>query len=103
VAPLSFLVGTLVRSDQRQRSEHLAGLIQKRLIERGRRFVPDLTDRGVKSAMFYVLVGAQMPAVLVEASFITQPEEARALSMPDYRNSLAAAMAEGITRYLAGN
>jgi N-acetylmuramoyl-L-alanine amidase len=96
-------VGTLVRGEQRQRSERLARHVQKNVLSQGRRFLPDLADRGVKSAMFYVLVGAQMPAVLVEASFLTQPKEARALATPAYRNALAAGMAAGIARYLAEN
>ena len=69
----------------------------------GRRLLPELADRGIKSAMFYVLVGAQMPAVLVEASFITQPDEARALTTPAYRDALAVGMAQGIAKYLAEN
>jgi N-acetylmuramoyl-L-alanine amidase len=103
VSPLQFLVGTLVRSEQREQSERLARLIQRDTLGLARRFLPDLTDRGVKSAMFYVLVGAQMPAVLVEASFITQPEEAQALAMPRYREALAQGIAQGIAEYLGQN
>lgn len=61
----------------------------------------DLDDRGVKSALFYVLVGARMPAVLLEASFLTKPEEAAALRLEAYREALAAGIAEGIVRYVA--
>jgi N-acetylmuramoyl-L-alanine amidase len=103
VAPLQFLLGTLVRSDQRERSERLAWAVQRATLARGRYLLPALADRGIKSAMFSVLVGAQMPAVLVEASFITQPEEARALTTPAYRDALAIGMAEGIAKYLAEN
>ena len=89
VAPMQFLMGTLVRREQRERSEHLAQAVQEHTLAQGRRLLPELADRGIKSAMFYVLVGAQMPAVLVEASFITQPDEARALTTPAYRDALA--------------
>ena len=65
-------------------------------------FVPDLADRGVRKAMFYVLVGARMPAVLVEASFLTYEPEARALTKPKYRRALADGIASGIASYLHG-
>ncbi|MFT3922826.1 MAG: N-acetylmuramoyl-L-alanine amidase [Myxococcales bacterium] len=103
VAPMQFLVGTLVRREQRERSERLAHAVQEKTLAQGRRLLPELADRGIKSAMFYVLVGAQMPSVLVEASFITQPDEARALTTPAYRDALALGMARGIAKYLAEN
>jgi N-acetylmuramoyl-L-alanine amidase len=62
----------------------------------------ELPDRGVKSAMFYVLVGARMPAILVEASFLTQPEENLALATERYRQALSEGIAEGILRYSRG-
>ncbi|MAC28245.1 MAG: hypothetical protein CMH59_17500, partial [Myxococcales bacterium] len=52
-------------------------------------------------ALFYVLVGARMPAVLLEASFLTKPEEAAALRTERYRRALAAGIAEGIVHYVA--
>ncbi len=61
--------------------------------------LPRLHDRGVRSAMFYVLVGATMPAVLVEASFMTRQDEADALRSPRYRDAVAAGIAEGILAY----
>jgi N-acetylmuramoyl-L-alanine amidase len=100
VSPMQFLVGSLARGEQRARSEALAGLIQRGTLVSARRFLPTLADRGVKSAMFYVLVGAQMPAVLVEGSSITQPEEAAQLTTPAYRDALAEGIARGIARYL---
>jgi N-acetylmuramoyl-L-alanine amidase len=99
VSPMQFLVGSLARGEQRARAEALAGLIQRGTLASARRFLPKLADRGVKSAMFYVLVGAQMPAVLVEGSFITQPEEAAQLTTPAYRDALAEGTARGIARY----
>jgi N-acetylmuramoyl-L-alanine amidase len=50
--------------------------------------------------MFYVLVGARMPAVLVEASFVTYEPEARALTKRQYRRALADGIASGIASYL---
>ena len=50
--------------------------------------------------MFYVLVGARMPAVLLEASFLTHEPEARALTTRAYRKALADGVASGIASYL---
>jgi N-acetylmuramoyl-L-alanine amidase len=55
--------------------------------------------RGVKQAPFRVLVGATMPAVLVEVAFISNPEEERLLSSTGYQTKVAAALLRGIARY----
>jgi N-acetylmuramoyl-L-alanine amidase len=78
----------------------LAQEVQKATLHGGRQILPQLNDRGVKKALFYVLVGARMPAVLVEASFITRMEEAEALATDRYRQALADGISEGIERYL---
>jgi len=101
VSPLQFLVGSIARTEQQRESITAATLIQRGTLFSGRRMLPTLADRGVKSAMFYVLVGAQMPAVLVEASFITQPDEAKALTVPAYRDVLAEGIARGIAKVLS--
>jgi len=87
------------RRGQAQGSLTLAGKIQRHTLKRGRSFLPELSDRGVRPAMFYVLVGARMPAVLVEASFLTYEPEARALTHGSYRRALADGIASGIASY----
>ena len=57
-------------------------------------------DGGVKPANFWVLVGAQMPAILVETGYITHPIEGENLMNDFYKNLLAKGIAEGISRYL---
>ncbi len=60
-------------------------------------------DGGVREGPFWVLVGAQMPAVLVEVGFISHPAEAKRLVNSKYRNTLALGLANGIERYFANN
>jgi len=62
-----------------------------------------LKDGGVREGPFWVLVGAQMPAVLVEVGFITHPKEARRLVNNKYRKTMALGLADGIERYFANN
>jgi N-acetylmuramoyl-L-alanine amidase len=88
------------RQTQAQGSRALAGKIQRHTLKRGRSVLPRLSDRGVRQAMFYVLVGARMPSVLVEASFLTYEPEARALAHGRYRRALADGIASGIVSYL---
>ncbi len=60
-------------------------------------------DGGVREGPFWILVGAQMPAVLVEVGFITHPTEARRLVNKEYQKRLATGLAFGIDRYFANN
>ena len=58
-------------------------------------------DLGVKEGPFYVLVGAYMPCVLVEVSFLTNPLDGPRLGTEAYRRALAEGIHEGIRRYIA--
>jgi N-acetylmuramoyl-L-alanine amidase len=60
-------------------------------------------DGGVREGPFWVLVGAQMPAVLVEVGFISHPTEAKRLVNSHYRKTMAIGLANGIERYFAKN
>ncbi len=99
VNELQKVLAGLYRKEQVAQSLQLAESIHHQTLQAGRAILPALVDRGVKRAMFYVLVGATMPAVLVEPSFITHPDEAQALTTDAYRDRLAAGIALGIAKY----
>ena len=103
VGALSRILAGLHRDEQSEGSRALAAQIHHATLTGGRRVLPRLYDRGVRSAMFHVLVGAAMPAVLVEASFMTRREEADALRTEGYRQSLAEGIADGIVAYARGD
>jgi len=63
---------------------------------------PGLRDRGIKKAPFVVLIGAQMPSILAEISFITNPDDARQLREEAYKQRIAESLASGVERYLQG-
>jgi N-acetylmuramoyl-L-alanine amidase len=98
VDELSRILASLYRDEQLRGSRALAERVHRATLRAGRRVLPRLYDRGVRSALFYVLVGARMPAVLLEASFLTREDEANALRTPEYRQALAEGIAEGIAR-----
>ena len=80
-------------------SRHLAQDIQRLAQFRFKRRQYETKDNGIKSAPFLVLLGAQMPAVLVEIGYCTNREEAARLLTPKYRMTLAEGLAEGILAY----
>ena len=91
-----------IQSATRLESQHFAGLLQRSAISSLGSKYPGLVDRGVKSAGFYVLAGAEMPAVLFETSFISNPTEEARLDSADYRQKLADAIVNAIRAYRDG-
>jgi N-acetylmuramoyl-L-alanine amidase len=62
---------------------------------------PGLKDRGVKKAPFVVLIGANMPSILAEISFLTNPDDAAELRDPQYRQRIAESLYRGVSRYVS--
>jgi N-acetylmuramoyl-L-alanine amidase len=63
---------------------------------------PGLRDRGVKKAPFIVLIGANMPSILAEISFVSNPGDERRLETSDYRQKIAESLYRGIAKYVSG-
>jgi N-acetylmuramoyl-L-alanine amidase len=95
------ILSGLMRENKRDESIKLANYIQRSMIAGLDDNYGDVPDLGVKQALFYVLFGAKMPSILVEVSFISNPEEEKLLSQDDYRLNIAKAIAEGLHTYLA--
>ena len=60
----------------------------------------DVRDLGVKQAPFVVLVGAQMPAILTEIAFVSNPEEASWLKSKQYQSLMADQIVSGVSGYI---
>jgi len=75
-------------------ADRVHGALVAQLLDRDSEY-----DLGVKTAPFYVLLGANMPSVLVEVSFLSNREEARLLSTSTYRQSIAESIYRGIGSY----
>lgn len=93
-AELQLILWDLAQSQHLAASQRLAALIQQEL-----NVQLDLRDRGVKQAPFRVLMGASMPAVLVELGFLSTPGEEALLRTPAHRASLAEALVRAIARF----
>lgn len=96
---LADIIRAIALNSKLDESRDLATFLQQALVRRLRGANRSVKDLGVKQAPFVVLVGADMPSVLVEVSFITNQNEARLLKNPAYRQRIAEAIADGIRRY----
>jgi N-acetylmuramoyl-L-alanine amidase len=98
---LSDLVKKIALSDKISESRAFAEDVDESLyagLEEGN---PGLRDRGVKKAPFVVLIGANMPSILAEISFLTNPSDAQELRQPEYRERIAESLYRGVSHYVA--
>jgi len=83
-------------------SRRLARQVQRELVGGIRARAGEARDLGVKSALFYVLLGARMPAVLVEAAFISNRAEERRLKDPAFQEAVASSIARAVGSFARG-
>ena len=98
---LDIMLSDLRRDNKRDESLKLANFVQHNMITGLNRNYSHIVDHGVKQALFYVLFGAQMPSVLVEVSFISNPLEEKLLAKDSYRVELAQSIASGVNQYMS--
>ncbi len=80
-------------------SNNLAAKVQGQMLNKARRHYADVNSRKIRGAPFYVLLGAKMPAILVECGFITNKTELRRLKSKRYQEALAQGIAQGVREY----
>jgi len=97
---LQMILQDLARKNKNEESMKLASSIQSAMVSTMKENYSKIEDLGVKYALFYVLVGAEMPSILVEISFISNGEEEKRLSEEAYKNKIAEAIATGINSYI---
>jgi len=97
---LQDLVQKIARNEKIDESRELAGDIQSALAKRMQRASHAQKNRGVKRAPFIVLLGANMPSVLTEISFISNPTDEALLKKGEQRQKVAEGILAGITNYL---
>jgi len=84
-------------------SNKLAIDVQNNLINHLKKKYSYIKNGGVRPAPFWVLVGTQMPAILIETGYLTNPIEAKRLFSPTYQRELAKAIAKGVESYFRKN
>jgi N-acetylmuramoyl-L-alanine amidase len=99
IGELQDILSSLMNNSKIDESSRLARFVQSNLIN-GLKSTYKPRDLGVKQAPFYVLIGAEMPAILAELSFITNPAECKLLQDDTHLEKLAKQLAGGIVAYI---
>ncbi|RPJ17090.1 MAG: N-acetylmuramoyl-L-alanine amidase [Deltaproteobacteria bacterium] len=101
ISDLHSILNDLLKNAKINESSRLAELVQNSLVKSmNHRGYDRIKDKGVKQAPFYVLLGARMPSILVEASFISNREECHRLVTSTYQQHLAESIVQGLRAYI---
>jgi N-acetylmuramoyl-L-alanine amidase len=99
VGELQSILNNILKNTKVNESSRLAGFVQKDIINSLNGRFGDIKSLGVKQAPFFVLIGAQMPSILVETSFISNPKEETLLKDGSYLDRIADGIVSGIKDY----
>jgi N-acetylmuramoyl-L-alanine amidase len=100
ISDLQSILNDLMLNTKISESSKLAHEVQKGIMGRVGKKYGEVKDLGVKQAPFYVLIGAEMPAILVETGFITNPAERKRLQSKKYLETMADGIAAGLEGYV---
>lgn len=100
ISDLQTILIDLMQNAKINESSRLAVHVQNSMSHHLRKHYSRINSKGVKQAPFYVLLGAQMPAILIEASFISNPRECKRLNSTRYQDRMSDAIVQGIRGYI---
>jgi N-acetylmuramoyl-L-alanine amidase len=100
VHDLEDIVKRIARSEKIDESREFAADIQESLAKRIQKLNRTVKDRGVRKAPFVVLIGADMPSILTEISFLSNPADEQLLKKPEHRQRVAEGLYQGVASYL---
>lgn len=100
ISDLQTILTDLMQNAKINESSRLAAHVQSELSSHMKKTYSKIKSKGVKQAPFYVLLGAQMPAILIETSFISNPRECKRLMDPRYQDKLCEGIVRGIKAYI---
>jgi len=100
ISDMQDILSDLMQNSKILESSRLAEFVQHNMITGLKQGHYRTKDLGVRQAPFYVLIGAEMPAILAEISFITNPEEAKRLQEEAYLETIADQIASGLRAYI---
>jgi len=100
VHDLEDLVKKIARNEKIDESKEFAEDIQDSLAKRMQKSSKTVKNRGVRKAPFVVLIGADMPSILTEISFLSNPADEKLLKQPEYRQRVAEGLYQGVASYL---
>lgn len=100
LADMRTLLDGIYVDARRDESKRLAQSVQNAIVQRLKKTDPEMSDRGVKTAPFVVLVATDMPAILAEVSCLSNADEAERLAAAAYRQAIAEALVTGIQSFI---
>jgi N-acetylmuramoyl-L-alanine amidase len=100
ISDLQSILNDLMLNTKISESSKLAYKVQDGMMGKVKKTYKVNKSLGVKQAPFYVLIGAEMPAVLIETGFITNPTEKKRLLSDSYKNILVDGIARGVNSYI---
>ncbi len=100
ISDLQTILNDLMQNSKINESSRLATHVQNAIYRHMKRRYSKIKNKGVKQAPFYVLLGAQMPSILIETSFISNKRECKRLLNAGYQEHLCNAIIKGIRSYI---
>ena len=100
IADMHSILSDLMQNSSVYESELLAKEVHRNLYGSLERKHKNVNNRGVKQAPFYILLGAEMPSIVVEVGFITNPNECKLLSSDEYQDDISIGILEGIKNFI---
>ena len=100
ISDLQTILNDLMQNAKINESSRLAAHVQESMYKYMKKKYKSIKNKGVKQAPFYVLLGAQMPAILIETSFISNKRECNRLISPKYQDHLCEAIIIGVRNYI---
>lgn len=100
IGDIKNILSKIMKNTKVEESKRLAQFVQKGLVNSLKKRYSGIRDHGVKQAPFFVLIGARMPSILAEISFISNRKEERRLRSPKYLEAIARGIADGIEEYI---
>jgi len=98
---LDRIFADLAKDDKLEESLQLAHTVQTSLVETMKPVQGHVVNLGVKRAFFYVLINTEMPSILAEVGFISNPDEEKLLRKESYRQAIAEALYQGVKNYVS--
>lgn len=100
ISDLDFILKDLMNHAKIEESTRLAEIVHKSFFRGMREKFSGINNLGVKQAPFYVLLGARMPSILIETSFISHKTECRRIMTNEYQTAICNSIANGIEKYI---
>ncbi len=100
ISDLEYILSDLMKHAKIEESTRLANVVQTSFVKGMKKKYDKINNLGVKQAPFYVLLGARMPSILVEASFLSNKTECKRLMTDSYQAQIAQSIADGVEKYI---